>query len=94
MNKLAYDVFFEKVSGVESILRQAAPFVSEFLGQGAKIVPKAAKKGALGKVLGVAFPVGFMGMEGIGKAKEVRQGIYNLPRAKSMPQIMNPFQTF
>jgi hypothetical protein len=93
MNKLAYDVFFEKIAGPLDILKVLEPHFKELAGAGANIV-KPHTTSAMGHVMNIALPVGFMGMEGVGAIKNVKKGVHGLPPAMSLPQTANPYTRF
>lgn len=84
MNKLSYDVFFEKIA-----LNPIKPIVDFFKTKAPKAIAK--KPTTAGKVMGIALPATFMTMEGVGA---VNRRNVNFQPARSLPQTMNPWQTF
>lgn len=87
MNTNAYNIFFEKVAG------SPISYISNFFRKTAPIAGQAVKKpSSISKIMGIALPISFMGMEGMGAVKNLNSNIGR--SAKSMPQTMNPWQTF
>ena len=90
MDSLSYDVFFEKIAA-----NPLSPILNFFK---KKAIPAAANAAAkqpttIGKIMGVALPVTFMGMEGMNALSKNRQAAGSGP-AINLPQTMNPWRTF